>query len=123
MYTFSESIKSAGSKLTTETLNRHGKLAGGVGKTLDRVYHVLVDTENSRQSGKKDKKINEDMDLFVRHLKKEELTKQIPGRVHKSFTKINSNCEIRNVRKYREKIERLSKRLDKRRRVVANQDH
>jgi hypothetical protein len=59
----------------------------------------------------------EDLKFFTTLLKDEKLTRNISGRYHKSFPKVSSVTKI-NYTKFSNRIKKLSKRLDKAKRVA-----
>ncbi|WAR31109.1 YNG1-like protein [Mya arenaria] len=108
---FKESIRGLGSKATSDTLSRHGKLAGGVAKELQKMYASLyVDDPKIHIKTRRETKREDDMDVLVKLIRKEQLTRQLDIRCHKAFPKLD-NKTISKV-KFESKMASLSKRLD-----------
>ena len=117
-FSFIESIRSVASKTTPKTLERHGKLAGGVGKALEKMYGDMVKGEAPGPVRRSIDQRKEDIKFLTELLKKENLTKEINGRCHKSFPNICSRVAIDKDR-FISKIKSLSKKLDKSKRVAV----
>ncbi|XP_060588189.1 uncharacterized protein LOC132743654 [Ruditapes philippinarum] len=117
---FKDSIKTAGSKYSKETLDRHGRLAGGLGTAIQEIYSSLVGGSGEGIHTRKEDRRQEDLRLFTHLLRPEKLTVKCLGRSHKAFPTIVSNESCKNVEKFKEKIKKHQKRLDKRRKVALN---
>ncbi|WAR07742.1 YNG1-like protein [Mya arenaria] len=71
---FKDSMRSVGSKATSDTLARHGTLAGGLGKEISKIYAKLVERTEDHPGARKMTKREEDIKFFVNLLKEERLT-------------------------------------------------
>ncbi|WAR25131.1 hypothetical protein MAR_010835 [Mya arenaria] len=114
---FKESIRSVGPHTTPLTLQRHGKLAGGVGVVLDDVYKELLDAHKAAHHTQKGLNRRDDMQYFVQLLGPENLTRKISGRHHSAFPKFTSERSVSYTR-LQERVTKLSKKLDRARRVA-----
>jgi hypothetical protein len=110
------SLRSAGPHSTTSTIERHGKLTGGLGNVIDDIYGQLTDV--GKRTGK-EKTVDriEDLTFFVEYLRGENLTTEKIGRAFKSFPKSRNIINV-DIKKLCKKIEMFSKKLDRARRVA-----
>jgi hypothetical protein len=101
-------------------LDRHGRLAGGLGTAIQDIYSSLVGGSGEGIHTRNEDRRQEDLRLFTHLLRPEKLTVKCLGRSHKAFPTIVSNESCKNVEKFKEKIKKHQKRLDKRRKVALN---
>ena len=115
----SDSISAVGPQTTPDTLERHGKIAGGFSRELHEVYADLVGSTGPHVASKKDATRDEDFNALVECFQEEKLTVVIPGRAHKTQDKLVSEKRTVSKSKLLTKIENLSVRLDRRRKIVV----
>jgi len=101
-------------------LDRHGKLAGGVGEILDKIYTKLTDAPTTVPHSRKDANRLRDMVSVIKLLTPENLTEFVPNRAHKTFKNFAWLMKIKNVSKYVKKMKLLSQKIERRNHVIAN---
>jgi len=121
--TTSDSISAVGPQTTPDTLERHGKIAGRFSRELHKVYADLVGSKGPHVASKKDARRNEDFNALVEFLQEEKLTVVIPGRAHKTQDKLVREKRTVSKSKLSTKIEKLSVRLDRKRKIVVDTIH
>lgn len=84
------------------TLERHGKLTGGLGNVIDKIYGDLTDVGKRHGKETISKRI-EDLEFFVDFLREENLTSEKKGRAFRSFPKANNNIKV-DIKKLCQKI-------------------
>ena len=117
LYLITESLRGIGGKATAATLSRHGKLAGGFGKTLQGLYGEVSGGSGIKIGKKKAFQKRDDMQYAVSLISSNKLVSIQGKRHHKAYTSLHRNSVSK--KKFVERVKVLSERLDKRRRVVV----
>lgn len=120
-YSILDLLDSSAGRYTDSTIDRCSQLVGPLGQALDKIYDEnLVEKEvyrHRRRHVTRDENVN----LFVQLLARDQLFKNTPGRAHKAFPNFVHSETPKKACKYLPKMRYLSKRLDKRRRNVLNE--
>ena len=101
-----DSKKTAGSNYSKETLDRHKRLAGGLGAETQDIYTSLIEEKGVKVHSRKEQERQDDLRLFTQLLKPEILTIKCAGRCHKAFPNIVSDQYCKNLETLREKIKK-----------------
>jgi hypothetical protein len=121
---FTDTSKNSGGQLTDATVQRAGKMAGALGRTLETVFQENFADGASGDAGHTSRKdFADDISDFVKEYKKERLFDVIPGRHHKSFPSFNRFAPIDEPGKLKALLIKPSKKLDWNRRPVRNLPH
>ncbi|KAH3855579.1 hypothetical protein DPMN_098147 [Dreissena polymorpha] len=115
----SESISSVGARTTADTLERHGKIAGGFSREVQETYTNLVESGLKQFSAKKEFRREEDLKAVVTFLQAENLCRVVGTRSHKTFTNMQSEKRSVSRKTFVTKMRQLSQKLDSRRKVVG----
>ncbi len=115
---FKTSLGEVSGQLTRDTIDRHGQMAGSFGRSIDRAFHGNVAENEPYVEHTKKTDRHADLERFVSLLLPEDLFSDIPGRSHKAYTGFSYTEGTKNGKKLQEKIQQLSKRMDRRRRMV-----
>lgn len=112
----SASLQKSASHLTEQTIERHAQMVGQMDTSVREIFG-----SSSRQTFVKTKDVDMsvDIELFLDHMRDEEVFKLIPGRCHRSFPNFCYDGHFKNPSKILTKLSELSKRLDRSRTVLG----
>jgi len=97
-YIFTESLRGIGGKATAATLSRHGKLAGGFGKTIQALYGEMSGDYKEKLGKKKNPQKKEDIKFTVQLIQSNKLvTRQGGGRNHKAYKSLHNNSVSKKI--------------------------
>lgn len=117
---FKDLLDSAKGRYTNTTIQRCGQIIGPLGEALDSVFDSkIVENElyrHRRRSENRDKNVRQ----LIALLQKENLFSFIHGRHHRAFPDFSYSENPVNAGQFKAKMLQLSKKLDKRRRVILN---
>ncbi|CAG2191195.1 unnamed protein product [Mytilus edulis] len=103
-------------KMTDETIDRHGKIVGGLKTEINSIYDTMTGQRTWHAVGGCNRR-RTDVIKLISHLQKEDLFNYHGGRTYKSFKKFTlKSCN--SIGSMLTKIERLSKKLDRRKRIL-----
>ncbi|CAC5389594.1 unnamed protein product [Mytilus coruscus] len=119
---FKELLSCAKGQYTNATIQRCSQIIGPFGEALDTVFDSQV-VENElyrhrRRSGNRDGNVKQ----LISFLQNDKLFAFTVGRNHKAFPDFQFSENPRNPGQFQPKMIQLSKKLDKRRRVILNDD-
>ena len=115
---FKETLKHAHGSLTDATVQRAGKIVGALGVALDSVFEQNIAESTTRDSYRKKKNYQIDIEFFVQEYKEARLFDTIPGRQHPSFPGFKLDRTIPNPHKLKARLMKYSKKLDRTRNVL-----
>ncbi|CAG2194617.1 unnamed protein product [Mytilus edulis] len=116
---FKDLLDSAKGRYTNNTIQRCSQIVGPLGEALDSVFDSKV-IENELYRHRR-RNLDRDLNVskMITFLGDESLFSQTPGRHHRAFPKYFHNENPKFPGKFQGKMKQLSKRLDKRRRIIA----
>ncbi|VDI47021.1 Hypothetical predicted protein [Mytilus galloprovincialis] len=119
---FKELLSCAKGQYTNATIQRCSQIIGPLGEALDTVFDSQV-VENElyrhrRRSGNRDENVKQ----LISFLQNDKLFAFTVGRNHKAFPDFQFSENPSNPGQFQPKMIQLSKKLDKRRRVILNDD-
>ena len=116
---FSEVLKHAHGQYSTDTVDRAGKIAGELSRTLDEAFrNNITETNKKEDSYRKKHNYQDDIEAFVLEYKADRLFDIIPGREHQAFPGFKCNPTIKNPSKFKSRLLKYSHKLDSSRDVL-----
>ncbi len=115
---FKNSLGNFAGQHTKDTVERHGQFTGSFGLGLDTAFQsrVVENTLYKQHTRKPDQ--SDDLRRLVKLLLPQNLFDHIPGRYHKAFPAFQYVEGTTKPEKLKQKIQPLSKWLDKRRTIM-----
>ena len=108
------------STLSEVTVARHGALVGGVKRQLRRIYDEAAGDIGRGPSRGRSCDPTDDILKMINLYKSENLFSDIPGRAFKGCPEFTYDMTISKPAMFIKRLKKLAKRLDRRRRLVAN---
>lgn len=88
-------------------------MVGSMGKVLYQIFAQALDTQGPEIIRKTKIDISKDLHAFTELIEKEKLFTITPGREFKAFPEFCYTVEVKDPARFKIKMQKLSKRLDK----------
>lgn len=108
--------KDASGQYTPQNIHRLGKMAGPMGKEVDRLFAENVSQTfipTGSNQGFKETKQSDIVEIFVKSYEHDHLVENIRRRQHKKFPKFDDDMSIKSPEKLKEALSRYSVKIDK----------
>jgi hypothetical protein len=117
---YKDLLDSAKGRYTDSTLQRCSQIVGPLGEALDSVFDSQVIENELYRHRRRDVNRDVNVEKLLSYLKDEALFTETPDRAHRAFPNFVHNENPKFPGKYMGKMKQLSKRLDKRRRIILD---
>lgn len=118
---YKDLLDSAKGRYTDSTLQRCSQIVGPLGEALDSVFDSQVIENELYRHRRRDVNRDVNVEKLLSYLKDEALFTETPDRAHRAFPNFVHNENPKFPGKYMGKMKQLSKRLDKRRRIILDE--
>ena len=115
---FKELLAGARGRYTNTTIQRCSQIVGPLGEALDTIFDERIVEKEVYRHRRRNQNRDTNVQRLVRYLSNDKLFAHVNGRQHRAFPEFTLTENPRRPENFAAKMLQLSKRLDKRRRVV-----
>ncbi|VDI05718.1 Hypothetical predicted protein [Mytilus galloprovincialis] len=117
---FKDILDAAKGRYTKTTIQRCGQIVGPLGEALDSVFDSQIIEKELYRHRRRESNRDKNVERMITFLQGDDLFSTINGRHHRAFDPFVHNENPKFPGKFQPKMKQLSKRLDKRRRVIVD---
>ncbi|CAC5388947.1 unnamed protein product [Mytilus coruscus] len=117
---FKDILDAAKGRYTKTTIQRCGQIVGPLGEALDSVFDSQIIEKELKRHRRRESNRDKNVERMITFLQGDDLFSTINGRHHRAFDPFVHNENPKFPGKFQPKMKQLSKRLDKRRRVIVD---
>lgn len=117
---FKDLLDSAKGRYTDSTIQRCSQIVGPLGEALDAVFDSNIIENELYRHRRRNANGDANVDGMISFLQEDSLFKKTAGRYYRAFPDYIHNENPKFPGKFQGKMKQLSKRLDKRRKIVVN---